>query len=91
MKKAVKIFIFGTVQGVFFRNFVKETADKLGLNGFVRNKDDGSVEVVIEGDSDKVNEMRELCKQGPPHSQIRRFDFLDEKFQGLEKFKILKF
>ncbi|MBU0958115.1 MAG: acylphosphatase [Nanoarchaeota archaeon] len=91
MKKAMKIFIFGTVQGVFFRKYIKDSADKVGVKGFVRNKEDGSIEIVVEGNSKEVNDMVELCKQGPPHSQIRRVDFLDEKFQGLSGFKILRF
>ena len=90
MKKAVKVFISGTVQGVFFRTFIKEKADKLNIKGFVRNLEDGRVEIWIEGDSKAVNEMIEICRQGPPHAQIKRLDIIDEKFQDLKSFKVLK-
>ena len=90
MKKAVKLFFFGTVQGVLFRKFIKEQADKLKITGFVRNLEDGSLEAWIEGNSKSVNDMIEICRQGPPHSQIKRIDILDEKFEGFKVFKILK-
>ena len=48
--KTLKIVISGVVQGVFFRKFVKENADELEVKGFVRNLDDGKVEIVIEGE-----------------------------------------
>ena len=50
MKKTKKILVKGLVQGVFFRQFIKEQADKLGICGYVRNLDDGRVEAVVEGD-----------------------------------------
>ena len=90
MKKAVKIIIFGTVQGVFFRTFIKENADKLSIAGFIRNLEDGNLEIWAEGDSKQVNEMIEICRQGPKHAQIKRLDIIDEKFQGIDGFKILK-
>jgi len=59
MKRAVKLIISGTVQGVFYRKFVKDKADDLNLNGFVRNIENGKVEAVLEGDSEKIKEMIE--------------------------------
>jgi len=91
MKKAVRVYFFGTVQGVFFRAFIKEQAEKLGVKGYVRNKEDGSVEAWFEGDSNKVNEMLEICKKGPKHAIIKRFDIVDENFQGMKDFKIIRF
>lgn len=91
MKKAVRVYIFGIVQGVFFRAFIKEQADKLNVKGYVRNKEDGSVEAWIEGDSSKVDEMIEICKKGPEHGQIKRLDIVDENFQGMKNFKVVRF
>ena len=91
MKKAVRVYIFGTVQGVFFRSFIKEQAEKLGLKGYVRNKEDGSVEAWLEGDSGKVDEMIELSKKGPEHAVINRLDIVDEKLQDMKEFKVIKF
>ena len=60
--KTVKIFVTGSVQGAYFRQFVNKTANELKLKGFVRNMDDGRVEVIAEGRDEKVNEMIEACK-----------------------------
>ena len=91
MKKSVRLYIKGTVQGVFFRAFVKENAEKIGLRGFTRNLEDGRAEVFIEGDADKVNEMIELCKKGPKHAQIKNVEVIPEKFQDFKGFKVLHF
>ncbi len=89
MKKSVRLYIDGTVQGVFFRMFLKENAEKLNLKGFTRNLEDGKVEVFIEGNPEEVNKMIELCKKGPKHAQIRDVKIIPEKFQDFKTFKIL--
>jgi acylphosphatase len=89
MKKSVRLYITGTVQGVFFRGFIKENAEKLNVKGFVRNLEDGRVEVFIEGNPDEVNRMIELCKKGAPHSQISNVEEKEEKFQDFKTFKVL--
>ena len=91
MKKAARAYISGTVQGVFFRQFIKDNADKLSLYGFVRNLDDGRIEVFIEGQGENVNKMIEICKKGPKHSQIRNVEIKEEKFQDFKDFRILRF
>lgn len=89
MKKSVRLYVEGTVQGVFFRNFVKENAEKENVHGFVRNLEDGRIEVFLEGDNEKVDRMVELCKKGPRHSQIRNVVLKEEKFQDFRDFKVL--
>lgn len=89
MKKSVRVYINGTVQGVFFRSFLKTNAEKYNVKGFTRNLEDGRVEVFLEGDSNDVNKMIELCKQGPKHSQIRNVEIKPERFQGFNTFKVL--
>jgi len=92
MKKAVKFIISGTVQGVFFRNFCKDSADSLGLRGYVRNLASGEVEVLVEGDKDKIEEMYKKLKQGPPHSQVREIKPEEKKWTGeFSDFKVLRF
>jgi len=91
MKKAVRIYFRGTVQGIFFRQFIKDNADKRGLKGFARNLEDGRVETWLEGDGEKVDEMIEVCRIGPKHSQIKDVEVKEEKFQYLKEFKILRF
>ena len=89
MKKSVRAYIEGTVQGVFFRAFVKENAERLNVKGFVRNLEDGRIEVFLEGDPENVEKMIELCKTGPKHSEIRSVEVKDERFQDFKTFKIL--
>ena len=89
MKKSVRVYITGTVQGIFFRSFIKTNAEKYNVKGFTRNLEDGRVEAFLEGNSADVNKMLELCKQGPKHSQIKNIQMIPEKFQGFKNFKIL--
>ena len=89
MKKSVRLYITGTVQGVFFRGFVKENAERHNVKGFVRNLEDGRVEVFLEGNSQDVNKLIEICKKGPKHSMIRKVEEKPEKFQDFKGFKVL--
>ena len=89
MKKSVRLYINGTVQGVFFRAFIKENAERNNVKGFVRNLEDGRVEIFLEGNVDDVNKMIELCKNGPKHSKIEKVEEKSEGFQGFKEFKVL--
>lgn len=60
-----RIQVFGKVQGVFFRTSTKEQADKLGLNGWVENRTDGSVHIEVTGESNAVNDLIQWCQKGP--------------------------
>jgi len=63
--------ISGRVQGVFFRAFVKENAIQLGLTGTVRNLPSGNqVEVIAEGEKEKLSTLLELLKTGPAHARV---------------------
>jgi acylphosphatase len=89
MKKSVRLYINGTVQGVFLRGFIKENAERYNVKGFVRNLEDGRVEVFLEGNVNEVNKMIGLCKKGPKHAIIKTVEIKPEKFQGLKSFKSL--
>ncbi len=89
MKKTVRVYIIGTVQGVFFRGFIKENAERHDVKGFTRNLEDGRIEVFLEGDVNNVNKMIEICKKGPRHAQIRNVEIKPETFQDLKTFKVL--
>jgi acylphosphatase len=92
MKKAAKILVTGTVQGVFFRQFVKEHADKLKLTGYVRNLESGQLEVIAEGEGESIERLSNLIKQGNEHSQIRNVIVEERKWSGdFKDFKIMKF
>ncbi len=89
MKKSIRLYVEGVVQGIFFRSFVKENAEKHDVKGFVRNLEDGRVEIFLEGNPDEVNKMIEIVKKGPKHSQIKNVQEKEEKFQDFKNFKIL--
>ncbi|MBT96702.1 acylphosphatase [Candidatus Pacearchaeota archaeon] len=89
MKKSVRLYIDGTVQGVFFRAFIKENAERYNVKGFVRNLEDGRIEAFLEGNSEDVNKIIELCKKGPKHSQIKNIEIKLERFQDFKVFKVL--
>lgn len=63
--KRYHIFVSGRVQGVFFRANTVGTADRLGIKGWVRNLRDGRVEIVAEGDEEKLKEFVNWLKKGP--------------------------
>lgn len=88
--KTIKIFISGSVQGVYFRQFVKKKADELNLSGFVRNLENGRVEIVAEGRDENVNEMVEACKKGAPQASVKEIQTQELSHQGFDSFKILR-
>ena len=92
MKKAKKFIVQGTVQGVFFRQFVKEHADELGLRGYVRNLENGNCEIVVEGESDNIERLLGYLKKGTDHSQIRNVLEEEKKWSGdFKDFRIIRF
>ena len=92
MKSGARLIVEGTVQGVTFRQFVKENADKFELKGFVRNLEDGNLEVVLEGEDDAIAKMVEVVKQGPAHAQIRNVGVEEKQWSGeFSEFKVLRF
>ncbi|MDO8623647.1 MAG: acylphosphatase [archaeon] len=88
-KKSVRIYISGLVQGVLFREFVKENAERLNIKGFVRNLEDGRIEAFLEGERNDINRMVELCQKGPKSAKIKGVEIKDEKIQEFKVFKIL--
>jgi len=65
--------VFGRVQGVLFRHNTAVVARKLGVSGYVRNMDDGSVEAIYEGDKKAVEDMVEWTKKGPAHARVESY------------------
>lgn len=68
--RAVFVRATGRVQGVNFRNFVRGEAVRLGLVGWVANRDDGSVEAAFYGSGEALAKVVELCRRGPPHAHV---------------------
>jgi len=69
-RKTVRVHITGRVQGVCFRAWTIEQARELRLDGWVRNRRDGSVEAVFSGPRDAVGDMIHRCWQGPPAAVV---------------------
>ena len=87
--KRVHVRIYGRVQGVFFRANTKEMAERLGINGWVRNVPDGSVEAVFEGDEEAIQKMIEWCHHGPPMARVDKVEIKEEEPQGENGFRII--
>lgn len=68
--KAKKYYLKGLVQGVFFRKYTQAKAQALGLSGWVRNRSDGTVEVLAQGSAEKLEELRQWLWQGSPASEV---------------------
>ncbi len=83
---AVKIKVFGKVQGVFFRASTKDTADRLGVSGWVRNESDGTVTIVAEGN--RITALIEWAKTGPQFARVDGLDVEDVPDEGYRSFDI---
>ena len=79
MTVTVVVVICGRVQGVGFRAWTEVTAVELGLEGWVRNRRDGSVEALLAGPKDVVSKMIERCHRGPPGARV---DTVDQREAG---------
>ena len=73
-KVRARAVITGKVQGVFFRMATRNEAQRWGLSGWARNRSDGTVEAVFEGDRSAVDTLLQWCKKGPPHARVDRVD-----------------
>ncbi len=76
------ILVFGRVQGVFFRDHTQKWASSLELTGWVRNLRAGQVEVLAEGDKEKIEELINRLKQGPPLALVEKVDIGWEEYTG---------
>ena len=83
MEKArVRVIVEGRVQGVLFRYHTQETAFNLDLKGWVKNRRDGSVEAVFEGDKEKVDQIIRWCHQGPSEAKVIKVHLTWENYSG---------
>ena len=78
----VRLIIEGRVQGVWFRDSTRTQANTLGINGWVRNKHDGNVEVLAEGPEENVGKLIEWCHRGPSAARVDRVQEYREERQG---------
>jgi acylphosphatase len=92
MKTRAHLFISGNVQGVFFRSYTRQEANKKNVKGWVRNLPDGRVEVVLEGEEEAVRKIIELCRKGPSYARVKGIKIKWEDYKGeFKSFKIRYF
>ena len=88
MTVARHLVIRGRVQGVFYRGWAVETARDLGLTGWVRNRSDGTVEAVVQGDQTAVERFIERAKEGPRSAHVVGIEVNDAAVEdGLASFR----
>lgn len=77
-----RLIVEGYVQGVFFRATTQEKAWEIQVSGWVRNRWDGTVEVLVEGEESRVTELIEWCRKGPPGARVTQVRVEEEPYQG---------
>lgn len=82
MNSAIRISVSGNVQGVFYRATAQEVAEKFGLTGFVRNLDNGGVELYAEGERKILEQFRDWCMKGPKGAKVEDVSFEWLAFTG---------
>lgn len=83
-----KVVVHGRVQGVFFRETARGRAVAASVSGWTRNRPDGSVEAVFEGDPDPVERLIEFCRDGPRGARVDWVDVVSEEPEGLSGFSV---
>jgi acylphosphatase len=82
-----RITVHGRVQGVWFRGWTVDQARALGLRGWVRNRTDGSVEMLVSGDEEAVKTMIALCNRGPSAARVEHVDVEEAEADEPEGFE----
>jgi acylphosphatase len=83
-----RLVVHGHVQGVFFRDSTGKRARREGVSGWARNREDGAVEIVLEGPEPAVASVAAFCQVGPPRAFVRDFEIRSEEPEGLTGFEI---
>lgn len=86
--KTIGIRVFGKVQGVFFRQTTKEKARELGLNGRVRNEENGDVYILASGEAQPLDQLLAWCRQGPPGARVTGVDRIELPLQEFQDFEV---
>ncbi len=84
--KTLKIQVFGLVQGVSFRFYAKEKAEELGIKGWVKNQEDGSVLIVAQGKEKSLKDFLSWCYEGSPLAKVEKVE-AEELKDFKEEFK----
>ncbi len=86
--KSINIIVKGNVQGVFFRSNTERKAKELGLVGYVKNMDNGEVEIRIEGSEKKIKNFIEFCESNPGSSEVSDIKIENKELVGYRNFTI---
>jgi len=81
-KARARVIVEGRVQGVFFRHHTQAAAFRLGVNGWVKNRRDGHVEAVFEGDREKVDQIIQWWHRGPSKARVKNVSVVWEEYTG---------
>jgi acylphosphatase len=84
---ALDLVVSGQVQGVFYRASMRTEADRLGVSGWVRNHDDGTVHAHVEGTRAAIDELVDWCRTGPPRARVGEVSTTDAEVTGTEGFE----
>ena len=87
--RSVRVIIEGRVQGVGYRYWTERVARELGLDGWVRNRRDGSVEAVFSGPPDDVGEMLDRCREGTASAAVTSVRIVEEGGEAPDGFEVL--
>lgn len=85
---AKRYFVNGRVQGVNYRYFVNRAAQIIGVKGYVKNLDDGRVEVFAEGEETMLDQLEKKLRIGPALAHVSDLEVFEEKPQGFPDFRI---
>ncbi|UYZ61473.1 acylphosphatase [Hymenobacter weizhouensis] len=80
--------IHGRVQGVFFRQSSQAEARRLGLHGYARNNDDGTVTIEAEGPAEALAALEAWCQHGPPAARVERVEVVADEVRGYTEFEV---
>ena len=76
--KRCKVIVHGLVQGVGFRFYTRAEAQRLQVNGYVKNNPDNTVEILAEGGNENVQALVQWAKQGPPSARVSNIDLIED-------------
>ena len=88
--KCMHLIISGRVQGVFFRANVRNKANELGLKGYAKNIPDGNVEVVAEGNEEKIKELVDFIKKGPGVANVTGIQVKHKEPENFKNFEVIR-
>lgn len=86
--ETVRVFAHGLVQGVNYRRWLQGEALERNVNGWVRNRKDGTVEAILQGDAKAVDDLVRACRHGPMNARVDRVHSEPAEYDGTPGFRI---